>query len=67
MHFLGKDKVWECCRCERLFRIPESLTRASGPFTLEARQRTRELLQGEQVRPTNVQDMNDLKTLKKGA
>jgi hypothetical protein len=67
MHFLGKDKVWECCRCERVFRIPECLTRASGPFTPEARHRTREILRAEQVRPTNVQDMNDFKTLKKGA
>ncbi|PYV44654.1 MAG: hypothetical protein DMG06_05600 [Acidobacteria bacterium] len=33
MHFLGKVKVWECLRCGRVFRIPESLTRASGPFT----------------------------------
>jgi hypothetical protein len=41
MHFLGKDKVWECSRCGRVFKIPESLTRASGPFTPEAQERAR--------------------------
>jgi uncharacterized C2H2 Zn-finger protein len=41
MHFLG-EKVWECSRCGRLFRIPESLTRASGPFRREAREHTHE-------------------------
>jgi len=43
------------------------LTRASGSFTPEAQKRAREILQGEQGRPTKVQDMNQFKTRKKGA
>jgi hypothetical protein len=38
MHFLSEDKVWECSRCWRVFKIPESLTRPSGSFT-EAQER----------------------------
>jgi hypothetical protein len=67
MHFLGKEKVWECSRCGRFFPIPKSLTDASGSFTPEARKRTREISQGNQGRPTKVQDMNQFKTRKKGA
>src|SRR4030095_12971133 len=39
MHFLGERKTWECTRCGRMFPIPESLTRASGAFTPDARAR----------------------------
>jgi hypothetical protein len=67
MHFLGKDKVWECSRCRRVFPILESLTWASGSFTAEAQARAREILRGEQGRPTKVQDTNQFKTRKKGA
>jgi hypothetical protein len=38
MRFLGDEKALECSRCGRLFRIPESLSRASGPFSPEARE-----------------------------
>ncbi|HVN77928.1 MAG TPA: hypothetical protein VMW38_02930 [Terriglobia bacterium] len=41
MHFLGNEKVWECTRCGRVFPIPESLTRVSGSFSLEAQERAR--------------------------
>jgi hypothetical protein len=67
MHFLGKEKVWECSRCGRVFPILESLTRASGSFTPEARKRAREILQGKQGRPTKVEDINQFKTRKKRA
>lgn len=67
MHFLGDEKVWECSRCGRVFPIEKSLTRASGSFTPEARERARRILQGEQNQPTKVQDMNQFKTRKKGA
>ena len=67
MHFLGKQKVWECSRCGRVFPILKSLTRASGSFTPEAQKRAREILQGEQGRPTKVQDIDQFKIRKKGA
>jgi hypothetical protein len=64
MHFLGKDKAWECSRCGRVFKIPESLTQASGAFTAEARGRPRAPTPGKQDK---VQDTNPSKTRKKGA
>jgi hypothetical protein len=64
MHFLGKEKVWECSRSGRIFPILESLTRASGSVTPQ--KRAREILQGEQGRPTKVQDINQFKIRKKG-
>jgi hypothetical protein len=67
MHFLGDEKVWECSRCGRVFPILESLTRPSGPFTPEAQERARKILQGEQNPPTKVQGMNQFKARKKGA
>ena len=67
MHFLGERKTWECTRCGRIVPIPESLTRPSGAFTAEARERAREILHAEQARPTNVQDLNQFKTRKKRA
>ena len=63
MHFLGEKKTWECTRCGRVFPISESLTRASGAFTPEARERGREILGREQKKPTKAQDMSR----KKGA
>jgi hypothetical protein len=66
MHFLGKEKVWECTRCGRAFPILKSLTRASGSFTPEARARAREIFRSEQDRPTKVQDINQFKTRRKG-
>ncbi|PYV88660.1 MAG: hypothetical protein DMG05_15165 [Acidobacteria bacterium] len=67
LRFLGDQQGLECSRCGRLFKIPESLTRPSGPFTPEARQRTREILRTQQVRPTKVQDIKQFKTFRKGA
>jgi hypothetical protein len=63
MHFLGEKKTWECTRCGRVFPISESLTRASGAFTPEARERAREIPGREQKKPTKAQDMSR----KKGA
>jgi hypothetical protein len=63
LHFLGEGKTWECTRCGRVLPIPESLIRASGAFTPDARARAREILGREQKRPTKVQDI----TRKKGA
>src|SRR5262245_32197668 len=37
MHFLGKEKSWECSRCGRFFPIPKSLTGASESFTPKGR------------------------------
>ena len=56
MHFLGEKKTWECTRCGRVFPVSESLTRASGAFTPEARERGREILGREQKKPTKAQD-----------
>ncbi len=66
MHFLREKKVWECARCRRLFAIPESLTRSSGSFTAEARERAREILHADQAR-LKAQGVDQLKTKKKGA
>jgi hypothetical protein len=67
MHFLGNEKVWECSRCGRVFPIPQSLTHASGSFTPEAREHAREVLSGEQARPTKVRDNDQSRSRKKGA
>jgi hypothetical protein len=66
MHFLGEKKMWECARCGRVFPIPESLTRTSGSFTAEARERAREILHADQAR-AKAQDLDQLKSRKKGA
>jgi hypothetical protein len=67
MHFLGSVKVWECSRCGRVFPILESLTRASGSFTPEARERARQVLRSDQDRSSKTQEVNEFKTRKRGA
>lgn len=67
MHFLGSAKVWECARCGRVFPILESLTRASGSFTPEARERARQVLRIEQDESSKIQEINEIKSRKKGA
>jgi hypothetical protein len=67
VHFLGNTKVWECSRCGLVYPILESLTRASGSFTPEARESARQVLRNEQDGSSKIQESDELKSRKRGA
>jgi hypothetical protein len=54
--FSGQRESVECSRCGRIFKIPEALTNASGPFSPQARERTHGNLIGEAKKSTKLEE-----------